>query len=161
MSIDGAKDLVTVKGTMDVKALQPYLKEKLRRDVEIVPAKKEEKKEEKKVEKKEEETNGDEKKNVLVVEAPKMDMNKMQYYGYPTGPSPSYWFGDGQMYDQNYGYNAPALPSPLPVQAPIMGYAYVPNAMEQMYQVQPPPYAYNAHAPQMFSDENPNACSVM
>lgn len=40
VDIDTQKDLVTVKGTMDAKALQPYLKEKLKRGVEIVPPKK-------------------------------------------------------------------------------------------------------------------------
>uniref|UniRef100_A0A7N0VKD0 HMA domain-containing protein n=1 Tax=Kalanchoe fedtschenkoi TaxID=63787 RepID=A0A7N0VKD0_KALFE len=160
VSIDGAKDLVTVKGTMDVKALLPYLKEKLRRDVEVVPAKKEEKKEEKKVEEKKGEESGDGGKKALVVDAPKMEINKMQYYGYPVGPSTSYWFGDGQMYDHNYsmssgGYygHAAALPSPVPVQGQNLGYAV------EHYQA--PPYAYNVQAPQMFSDENPNACSIM
>lgn len=47
MTVDAAKDLVTVKGTMDVKDLAPYLKEKLRRAVEVVPPKKEEEKKDK------------------------------------------------------------------------------------------------------------------
>lgn len=167
MSIDGAKDLVTIKGTMEVKSLQLHLKEKLRRDVEIVPAKKEEKKDEKKVEKNE--AKKEDKKNDLVVEAPKIDMNKMQYYGsYPAGgSSSSYWFENGQMsYDHNYsggyyGYNSPTLPSPVPVQGQNMGF-FTQNGVEQMYHVQPASYGYNIHAPpQMFSDENPNACSVM
>jgi copper chaperone CopZ len=40
VTVDAGKDLVTVKGTMDPKALVPYLKEKLKRNVEVVPAKK-------------------------------------------------------------------------------------------------------------------------
>ncbi|URD98967.1 Heavy-metal-associated domain-containing protein [Musa troglodytarum] len=40
VSVDAAKDLVTVKGTMDVKFLATVLKERLKRGVEIVPAKK-------------------------------------------------------------------------------------------------------------------------
>lgn len=36
MDVYAAKDLVTVKGTMDVKELAPYLKEKLKRSVEVV-----------------------------------------------------------------------------------------------------------------------------
>ncbi|KAI5584890.1 hypothetical protein BDE02_06G111300 [Populus trichocarpa] len=47
VTVDAAKDLVTVKGTMDVKDLAPYLKEKLRRAVEVVPPKKEEEKKDK------------------------------------------------------------------------------------------------------------------
>ncbi|KAL9686149.1 hypothetical protein QQ045_023604 [Rhodiola kirilowii] len=169
VSVDKSKDLVTVKGTMDVKALHPYLKEKLRRDVEVVPAKKEDKKDEKKEEKKEEkkseekkgeDQNGDAKK-ALAAEAPKMEMmNKFEYYGYPVGPS---WLGDRQIYDHShamsnngyYGYNnAAALPPPAPVQGQSSEYAV------GQYQA-PPSYTYNVHAPQMFSDENPNACSVM
>ena len=37
MSLDGSKDLVTVKGTMDVKEMVSYLNEKLKRNVEVVP----------------------------------------------------------------------------------------------------------------------------
>ncbi|KAG2690084.1 hypothetical protein I3760_09G171100 [Carya illinoinensis] len=36
VDVYAAKDLVTVKGTMDVKELAPYLKEKLKRSVEVV-----------------------------------------------------------------------------------------------------------------------------
>lgn len=38
--MDGQKDLVTVTGTMDVNQLIPYLKEKLKRSVDVVPPKK-------------------------------------------------------------------------------------------------------------------------
>ncbi|KAL9674203.1 hypothetical protein QQ045_030473 [Rhodiola kirilowii] len=170
VSIDDVKDLVTVKGTMDVTAFQPYLKEKLRRDVEIVPAKKEENKEEKKVEVKKEEKKGELKKGeekkveekkedqsgeggkALVVEAPKMEINKMQYYGY-DGPSTSHYYVDGHMYNHNnyaassdgYYGQLPALPSAI-------------QGHEGGYEV---PYGHNVYAPQIFSDENPNACSVM
>ncbi|KAF2289895.1 hypothetical protein GH714_039048 [Hevea brasiliensis] len=34
VTVDGTKDLVTVKGTMEVKEMVPYLKEKLKRNVE-------------------------------------------------------------------------------------------------------------------------------
>ena len=44
MTVDAAKNLVTVKGTMDVKDLAPYLKEELRIAVEVVPPKKEKEK---------------------------------------------------------------------------------------------------------------------
>ncbi|XP_059305880.1 heavy metal-associated isoprenylated plant protein 6-like isoform X1 [Lycium ferocissimum] len=40
VKVDSEKDLVTVKGTMDLKELLPYLKDKLKRNVEIVPPKK-------------------------------------------------------------------------------------------------------------------------
>lgn len=120
MSIDRQKDLVTVKGTFDVKALVEALKEKLKRPVEIVPAKKEDggaKKEkadggnsgggggEKAV------SGGD---GGVMVEGNKMVQHvTTQYeYGYPF----------------------------------VYGPGYMPD---------------NLHAPQLFSDENPNACVVM
>ncbi|KAG4397086.1 hypothetical protein GLYMA_10G068201v4 [Glycine max] len=40
MAIDKEKEMVTVKGTMDVKALAENLMEKLKRRVEVVPSKK-------------------------------------------------------------------------------------------------------------------------
>ncbi|URD98966.1 Heavy-metal-associated domain-containing protein [Musa troglodytarum] len=132
VSVDAAKDLVTVKGTMDVKFLATVLKERLKRGVEIVPAKKddggggEEKKEkggDSKGEKKEKGGDGsgekEEKKQVGLKETATttttttVEANKMDYYG-PFG-----------------GYG---------------GYGY------RVEMVQPP---------QIFSDENPNACSIM
>ena len=41
MKVDELKELVTVKGTMDVNALAKALKDKLKKNVEIVPPKKE------------------------------------------------------------------------------------------------------------------------
>ena len=41
VNIEGGKDLVSVKGTMDVKEIVPYLNDKLKRNVEVVPPKKE------------------------------------------------------------------------------------------------------------------------
>ncbi|XP_052186166.1 heavy metal-associated isoprenylated plant protein 3 [Diospyros lotus] len=130
MSIDGQKNLVTVKGAMDMNALAKSLSEKIKKPVEIVPPKKEgggggggsEKKEkggggEKK------EKGGDKGEpavgggggNVGIQAAE----NRVQYlqYGYPN--------------PYVYGYE--------------LGY----------YPIQ------HFHAPQMFSDENPNACSIM
>lgn len=137
VTVDAAKDLVTVKGTMDVKNLAAMLKDKLRRAVEIVPPKKDdgggEKKEKEKGgdgggEKKEKggETGGEKKEKAggggeekkddgkaPATATTTMEANKMEYYA----PYPAY---------SGYGYR-----------------------MEMV------------HAPQMFSDENPNACSIM
>ncbi|KAL5716992.1 hypothetical protein ACHQM5_010085 [Ranunculus cassubicifolius] len=110
VDIDTEKDLVTVKGTMDMKALQPYLKEKLKRGVEIVPPKKEEKKEEKKAE-------GDGSTEKKPAEK-KGETNKMEQVTYVNG----------------YGFEYVAA-----------------NGYSVQY----------VHAPQIFSDENPNACSIM
>ncbi|XP_042474981.1 heavy metal-associated isoprenylated plant protein 3-like [Macadamia integrifolia] len=130
VSIDPAKDLVTVKGTMDMKILTPYLKEKLKRSVDVVPAKKDDDKKGKEGgdkkeknggggEKKEKNGGGDDKGSGggdMKEEQPKVEGNKFDYY--PPG------------------YMVPGFQFPG-------------------YQVE------LVHPPQIFSDENPNACSVM
>ncbi|XP_054800496.1 heavy metal-associated isoprenylated plant protein 6-like [Prosopis cineraria] len=160
VDIDGAKDLVTVKGTMDVKELTPYLKDKLKRNVEVVPPKKEgggEKKEAKEGggggEKKDAEAKpaagGDGEKKE---EAPKVEVSKMEYYGFPP---PTFW----------YNGHVPSEPSHAMGVHPgyvNQGYYGNPQNVNQGYPlVEPPPFYMQAHHPQMFSDENPNACSVM
>lgn len=134
VDIDTQKDLVTVKGTMDVKALQPYLKEKLKRGVDIVPPKKEggDKKEGGGGEKAKGGDGGGEKKGGGDGGA-KVEASKMDYFGYGSG------FGYGGF---EYGHHNVH---------PIVN----PNAPP------PPQYGQYVHAPQIFSDENPNACSIM
>ena len=99
MNIEGGKDLVSVKGTMDVKEIVPYLNDKLKRNVEVVPPKKEggdNKKENK------EGGGGDSKKEGGKKQegedgAAKVEVNKMEHYGYGYGypPPPMYWYGHG------------------------------------------------------------------
>ena len=135
MTIDEQKELVTVKGTMDVKTLAPYLKDKLKRNVDVVPPKKDDggdKKEKGGGGGKKEKGGGDgdgEKKNKdnnkdggekkegggkkQEAAGKLMEVNKMEYYG-------------------------------VGGHFPYHGY--------QLEMV---------HAPQIFSDENPNACSIM
>ncbi|XP_011018745.1 PREDICTED: uncharacterized protein LOC105121704 isoform X2 [Populus euphratica] len=184
VTVDAAKDLVTVKGTMDVKDLAPYLKEKLRRAVEVVPPKKEEEKKDKAGggdggdkkenkaapadgggEKKEKggEAKGEEKKKEgdggkkEEAAGAKVEVSKMEYSGYPA-PAPTYWFDEvyGQNhvvesynnhYDHQYNYNQQGY---YATNQPGMGG----NHGFLLDHHQP-------HAPQMFSDENPNACSIM
>ncbi|KAF5750414.1 heavy-metal-associated domain-containing family protein [Tripterygium wilfordii] len=173
VSIDVPKDLVTVKGTMDVKDLVPYLKEKLKRPVEVVPAKKEDVAPEKKDkeaaggdkkgkevaggDKKDNEKGGDEGKKEGG--AAKVEVSKMEYFGYPQ-PGPSYWFDGQTSYGQNYvidsyhqGYAAQGY---VPPQSHV--YEHQGYNMPQGYV---PVIDYYAQPPQMFSDENPNACSIM
>nr|GMD47805.1 heavy metal-associated isoprenylated plant protein 3-like [Ipomoea batatas] len=104
VDVDLAKDLVTVKGTMDIKELTAYLREKLKRGVEVVPSKKD--------------GGGD--------------------YGLTmSDPSSS----------SHTGYSSyPYAHAPPP-------YMHVPPT--------PPPTYVHAPSPNMFSDEDPNACSVM
>ncbi|KAK6144369.1 hypothetical protein DH2020_021189 [Rehmannia glutinosa] len=122
MKIDKQKDLVTVTGAMDMKALAENLQKQLKKAVEIVPPKKD-------GEKKEKGGGGD--KGNTGGEAGggdggdgKMEANKMQA--------------------QLGAFQYPFTPGPV-----IVG--------DQLHYNPYPVY----HAPQMFSDENPNACSVM
>ncbi|GLT65035.1 hypothetical protein SLA2020_374890 [Shorea laevis] len=145
MSMDQQKDLLTVKGTMDVKALTEVLKERLKRPVEIVPPKKE------KGDEKEGGDNnngggggggggGGKKKKKGNSAGEDGDNNgggtvdKLEHMGQPD-------FGFGYPYEQGY---FPVYPTYPPV-----------------YPTYPPVYPVHLHAPQLFSDENPNACSIM
>lgn len=137
MSIDKQKELVTVKGSMDMKALAESLQEKLKRPVEIVPPKKDNKdgdgggKDGSGGGKKKGGGGGGDGGGQAQQEAGQMQERKMEYQ--PFG------FGYG------YGY-------PPPVVQPGFGFGYG----------YPPGYVgEHLHAPQMFSDENPNACSIM
>ncbi|KAG6426295.1 hypothetical protein SASPL_110517 [Salvia splendens] len=124
MKIDKQKEIVTVTGVVDMKALAEALKKNLKRDVQVVPAKKENPGGEKG------KGGGDKGKSGGGDGGGKAgggDNNKMQVqvlnqYPYPY-PYPIV-YESGQ-----FNYNT---------------YAYGPS-----------------HAPQLFSDENPNACSLM
>ncbi|KAL6499788.1 hypothetical protein OROGR_027698 [Orobanche gracilis] len=107
MKIDKQKDLVTVTGAIDMKALAEVLSKQLKKGVEIVQPKKDGEKKDK--------DGGDDEKG-----------NKTQA---SLG-----------------GYSYPFMPGPL-----VIG--------DQLHYNPYPVYPY--HAPQIFSDENPNACSVM
>ena len=115
MSIDKEKNLLTVKGTMDMKALAELLKEKLKKPVEIVPPKKE----------------GGEKKE----KGGGGGGEKKEKGGGGDGGGQA---EENVVYYAQYGYPAPEM----------FGYG-VGYPIGQL------------HAPQMFSDENPNACSIM
>lgn len=197
VEIDAPKDLVTVKGTMDVKQLAPYLREKLKRSVDVVPPppKKDEgggnkpkeggggggdkKEKEGGGDKKEKEGGGgagggDKKEKEGGGGGPKTEASKMEYNGYPY-PPPTFWPYDGHAYAQNYPVQA-AYNHSYPMQVAYnqnypmeahQGYVnqeYVNQGhvtegyVHQGYTVPP---THLMHAPQMFSDENPNACSVM
>ncbi|KAJ9694389.1 hypothetical protein PVL29_010061 [Vitis rotundifolia] len=172
VTVDSQKDLVTVTGTMDAKELKPYLEEKLRRTVEIVPPKKDDAGGDKKEkggggEKKE---GGGEKKEGDAKAASggkqeeggvKVEVNKMEYHGYGSAPPPQYYYGP-PMY--NHGY-----PAEGPSQwygPPMYGQGYNgPPMYGQGYSGEGPSHhgyvVDHTPPPQIFSDENPNACSVM
>nr|CAB3494594.1 unnamed protein product [Digitaria exilis] len=161
VAIDAGKDLVKVTGTMDAAALPGYLRDKLSRPVEVVaPGKKDGGGDKKDKggdggDKKKDGGGGEEKKDksaaaaASVAPMPMADAGMYQmpphYGGYaPYPPAPG-------------GYYGAAPPAPHPA-------SFYPNAGLQYPPPPPAAYPYGAahlHAPEMFSDENPNACSVM
>ncbi|XP_010443886.1 PREDICTED: heavy metal-associated isoprenylated plant protein 3 [Camelina sativa] len=123
LTMDKEKNLVTVKGTMDVKKLVESLSEKLKRPVEIVPPKKDKE-------------NGNE------------AGEKKKGGGGGGGDD-----GGGKEKSGNKGGGEGVNMMEYMAAQPAYGYGYYPGG----------PYGYpiQAHAPQIFSDENPNACVVM
>lgn len=175
VEVDSAKDLVTVKGTMEVKDLVPYLKDKLRRSVDVVPPKKADapaadkkadaggdKKADAGGDKKDKKEGGDQKKEAAAAAAPaaaaaaaapKVEVNKLEYMGYGQPSTAMFWPYEGPVSAHNrYVMEAHAhqafVSQNYANHYPMVNHGYA-VPMEQ----------YNA--PQMFSDENPNACSVM
>lgn len=146
MAIDKEKETVTVKGTMDVKALVGNLTEKLKRKVEVVPPKKD------KDSDKEGEGGGKKKNkggggegggngnNEKGEEGEgKMEQSRMEYYL----AQPAFGYGCGYGYGNVGGYNN------------YGGQVVYPEQLWHFHLHAQPPSS------QMFSDENPNACSVM
>ncbi|KVH99986.1 Heavy metal-associated domain, HMA [Cynara cardunculus var. scolymus] len=164
---DVGKDLVTVKGTMNVKELTPYLKDKLRRSVDIVPSKTDEKKDDKKektdgTDKKEKVSGGDGEKKAVGGDVASRSIevvNKLEYYGQNpyTYTMPTYNQG---YYNQDYGVSTSSNHGYINDGYVNHGYAMqYPNEPPRP----PPMYLHDPRVPDtgMFSDENPNGCSVM
>jgi hypothetical protein len=164
IGIDTKTELVTVKGTMDVKALAETLKERLKRPVDIVPPKKE--KEGGKEADNAAEGGGGKKKGggqdaaaaAAAAAAAKLEeINRMQFtvqpgLGYMDQPTYGNGYVGQPVYashgpDYGYGYGFG--------HAPHQGYGFG-HAPHQGYR---PVQAYPDHL--QFNDENPNACSIM
>ncbi|KAH9626708.1 hypothetical protein KSS87_021607 [Heliosperma pusillum] len=159
VNVDLQKDLITAKGTMDIKELLPYLNLKLKRTVELAPSKKEdgssgdkkpkeggggaEKPKEGNAKAEKTKESSDEKKkegggDISKDNATKIEVSKMEYspFSYEYGYAPIYdprVLGEGSSSGSGYGHQ-------------VVQYWHEPEY---------------SHPPQMFSDENPNACSVM
>jgi hypothetical protein len=187
--LDGnAKDEVKVAGTMDVPALLAYLKEKLNRPVDAVaPGKKKDGGEGKDSKK---DKSGDSDKDAAAPAAGGGEVKKGKAKGIDAaGPSTAAAAAfmappaEASTYHVTppYGYVehpqgavAPSYSHPYHGNADGMGYSSNPSAAAY-YQQQEQPYPYpEASQPQgypyrvdmappsqLFSDENPNACSVM
>ncbi|PKI64605.1 hypothetical protein CRG98_015037 [Punica granatum] len=152
VTIEQQKDLVTVTGTMDVKALAETLKGRMKRVVEIVPPKKEKEKVKDNEEKKDGNKGsggGNEKEGC--------GNGNNQGNGSGGGKKKKgAGGGGGGEYGNAVGNkeeeNGPAVGLGYPANTGYgygcgYGYGYT--------------YGESVHAPQYFSDENPNACSVM
>ncbi|KAE9590912.1 hypothetical protein Lal_00023415 [Lupinus albus] len=161
LNIDGGKDLITVQGTMNVKDLLQYLSEKLKRKVEVIPLKEkkdQDTEDEKKVKKNKDNIKKSGKKEESAV---KVEVNKMEHhgYGYPSAPIYTYPYGYGES-SASTGYAMEVQPSGYNGNYHVdQGY----NQQRYGYVEQPPLYMNTQNYPpsQMFSDENPNACSMM
>ncbi|GJS98338.1 heavy metal-associated domain, HMA containing protein, partial [Tanacetum coccineum] len=171
---DASKDLVLVKGTMNVNELVPHLKQKFKREVDVVLPKKDEKSDEKKdvkkevkfegVDKKEKGNNGgdgEKKKDEVKADASKsvQVVNKLEHHGQNpfTYTMPMY---NQSYYNQDYGISTSTHGYEN------MGYANHGYAMQYSNGPPPPPpmYMHDSRGLDtgMFSDENPNAaCSIM
>ncbi|MCD7456961.1 hypothetical protein HAX54_033728, partial [Datura stramonium] len=150
VTVESEKDLVMVKGTMDIKKLIPYLIEKLKQNVEVVPGKKDNGGDEKKGkegdnDKKEKESSGGGSKSVDPKEQKTEVVNKMEYYGYNANTFYAMPMQHQAHVNQDYAHT---------------GYVVEYGHHQPQYVPPPPPPMY-LNAPQMFSDENPNGCFIM
>ncbi|KAE9587962.1 hypothetical protein Lal_00002897 [Lupinus albus] len=149
MAIDKEKETVTVKGTMEVKALVGNLMERLKKKVEVVPPKKEK------------EENGD--KKGATDKGGNGDSKKKKGGGGGGGGG-----GDNVKDDKGSGGDGQGkgkieqnkMEPLVKVHDPVYGYGYGYYGYGGDYNYEPV-YMGQLHAPQFFSDENPNACSIM
>ncbi|XWS53330.1 hypothetical protein CRYUN_Cryun11dG0147600 [Craigia yunnanensis] len=173
LKVDEQKELVTVKGTMDVKALAEALKDKLKKKVEIVPPKKEKDGNQEGGEngggggggkKKNKGGNGGggdggNEANAAGGGGGKIEGSRMEFmvqpeFGYMPG-YPGYMPGYPGYGHPGYGYGY-GHPHPHPHPHPHghgHGHGY-PGFV--------PGYPVSVHPPHhMFNDENPNACAIL
>ncbi|KAL1558166.1 heavy metal-associated isoprenylated plant protein 3-like [Salvia divinorum] len=144
VKIDTQKELVTVSGAIDVKALADELQKQLKRDVAIVPPKKEGDKKEKGGGDGKGKSGGGENGQGKEMQGPSPVNPHQHQHPYPH----PYPFPHQQPY-----------PYPYPHQQPYPIVSGPGHAAVDQFQYNP--YGAQFHAPQIFSDENPNACSVM
>ncbi|XP_058734970.1 heavy metal-associated isoprenylated plant protein 3-like [Vicia villosa] len=144
MGVDKEKDTVTVKGTMDVKKLVENLQEKLKRKVEVVPPKKDK-----------EGGGGGEKEGGGGGGG---GGGKKKNKGGGGGG------GDGGEGGENKNEGGEVMKMEYMIQQPFGYYGYgngnVEGYNEQVY-LNLLHNHMHTQPPQMFSDENPNACNVM
>uniref|UniRef100_A0A0A9GC10 HMA domain-containing protein n=1 Tax=Arundo donax TaxID=35708 RepID=A0A0A9GC10_ARUDO len=179
-----------VTGTMDVPAMVSYLQEKINRPVEAVAPGKKDGGGEGKHSKKDKGGDGDKNKDAAVGGDDKKDKGKSIDVAGPSTAAAAAFMAPAPAVASTYHVTPPYGYVEYPQQGPAPGSYYHPypyygnadgmghaNPSAATYyhqQQQPyadatqhqgyPPYPYRldmAPAPQLFSDENPNACSVM
>ncbi|KAF7848674.1 hypothetical protein BT93_L1752 [Corymbia citriodora subsp. variegata] len=138
VATDASKDQVSVIGVVDTKELVSYLKDKIKRNVEVVPTRK----------------GGDEEINNVVntgglgvagdygkkEEQNLLTKNVNQRDSHWSLPHPVTHCNDRALHDQNNGMEA------------YQGYMNQGVSFQRLNHI---------YAPDIFSDENPNACSIM
>lgn len=138
VAVDASKDQVSVTGVVDMKELVSYLKDKIRRNVEVVPTRK----------------GVDKEINDMVntggsggagdygkkEEQSPLTKNVNQRENHWSLQHPVTHWNDEELHDQNYGMEA------------YRGYMNQGGSYQRFNQ---------SYAPDIFSDENPNACSIM
>ncbi|TMW81536.1 hypothetical protein EJD97_009076 [Solanum chilense] len=169
MKIDKQKDLVTVTGSMNTKELVEMLKKHLKKEVEIVPQKKEGGGDNNnKKEKGGDNNNKKEKGGDNGGENGKGGNGGGKGKGkggegkvkdeVGGGGGGDGGFGGGEMImNSNIGNGMQMMQQQVQFGYPYP-YMYGPVYPADQFQN---PYPVSVHAPQLFSDENPNACSVM
>ncbi|KAK8935547.1 Heavy metal-associated isoprenylated plant protein 26 [Platanthera zijinensis] len=144
VSVDAQKDLVTVKGLIDVSSLPSYLKEKLNRNVEVVSAK------------------NSASPAAAGGGAGGGDEKKDKPAGGTGEKKEKSGDGEKKEKEKDGGGGGGKKESPAAATAVAPAAAMEANKMEYYGGTT---YGYKAeevlHAPQIFSDENPNACIVM
>lgn len=138
LAIDASKDQVSVTGVVDMKELISYLEDKIKRNVEVVPIRK---------------GTGEEIKDKVNMgglggdgdygkkeEQIPLTKNVNQRDSHWTLPHPITHWNDEELHDQNYGMEA------------YRGYINHGASYQQFN---------HSYTPDFFSDENPNACSIM
>lgn len=157
MKIDRQKELVTVTGAMDMTALAQLLKKHLKREVDIMPPpqpKKEGNQKKSGGGNSKAEGGGDNAKSGKDKGENGKDKKRKESGGGGEGGEMAEG-GGGEKMEGNNG-NRPQLQVGYPYPYPCI---YEAGVLDQ--------FRYNLYtfgpynAPQMFSDENPNACSVM
>uniref|UniRef100_A0A3Q7J043 HMA domain-containing protein n=2 Tax=Solanum lycopersicum TaxID=4081 RepID=A0A3Q7J043_SOLLC len=169
MKIDKQKDLVTVTGSMNTKELVELLKKHLKKEVEIVPQKKEgggdNNKKEKGGDNNKKEKGGDggggengKGGNGGGKGKGKGGEGKVKDEVGGGGGDGDGGFGGGEMImNSNVGNGMQMMQQQVQFGYPYP-YMYGPVYPAEQFQN---PYPVSVHAPQLFSDENPNACSIM